>query len=237
MIERTILVVDDEQEIRAVLRTGLEQEGWSVVEAWDRASLFDGLASHDVDLITLDVVLGGDDGLKLASELRQIRNVPIIMISGKVEPDDRVRGLEHGADDYVTKPFLVREVVLRARHLFDIYHAELAADSTLLFDHSIFDQRHRAAHHLDGTPIELTEIEMRLLVLFLRHPGRILSRDEISRALYNRDWSPYDRTIDGHVARLRRKIEPLNERPTLIRTVRGIGYVFSGDVKIVDQND
>lgn len=229
-----ILVVDDEPAIRSVLREGLEAEGWTVSEADNRKTLMaalDSPATPPVDLITLDLILGGEDGLLLAREIREHRNLPILMITGKSTPYDRVRGLENGADDYIVKPFLIREVVLRVRRTLDTYRHEVDSDEPILFDHSAFDLKRRVVKHLDGTPVELTELELKLFELFIRHPGRILSRDDISRALHGREWSPYDRTIDGHVARLRKKIEPRGDAPVLIRSVRGVGYVFTADVK------
>ena len=231
MEQISVLIVDDEPDVRAALNKGLASEGWIIHEAWDRASLFERLQSHEIDLVTLDLLLGDEDGLNLALELRATQNLPIVMISGKTEPYDRVRGLECGADDYIVKPFHIREVVLRIRMTLERYRVPVNPELTVTFDHSEFDHKRQIVRHLDGTPIDLTGIEIKLLALFLRHPGRILSRDDISQALRGRDWSPYDRTIDGHVARLRRKIEPPGEAPVLIRSVRGVGYVFNGDVK------
>lgn len=231
MSKISVLVVDDEPEVRETLRTGLESEGWQVSEAWDRSSLFDAIASNNIDIVTLDLKLGGTDGLELARELRNQRNIPVVMISGRSEPYDRVRGLENGADDYIVKPFLIREVVLRLKMTLERYDGHVGAPTKVLFDHSELDLKRKVARHLDGTPLDLTATELQLLELFVRHPGRVLSRDEISNALHGRDWSPYDRTIDGHVARLRRKIEPAGDEPMLIRSVRGVGYVFSGEVK------
>ena len=235
MDKATILVVDDESEVRRVLRAGLEGEGWSVLEARNRAELFAALDGNHVDLVTLDLMLGQEDGLDLARELRMQRNVPILMISARTDPFDRVRGLESGADDYIVKPFHIREVILRIRNTLDRYSHAVGGNHTVVFDHSAFDLRRRLVERLDGTPVDLTGIELQLLELFVRHPGRVLSRDDISRALHGRDWSPYDRTIDGHVARLRRKVEPGGDEPTLIRSVRGVGYVFTGEVKTTSQ--
>ena len=114
--------------------------------------------------------------------------------------------------------------------MLERYQKTVEPPSRVLFDHSELDLKHKVARHLDGSPLDLTEMELKLLELFVRHPHRVLSRDEISNALHGRDWSPYDRTIDGHVARLRRKIETPGEAPLLIKSVRGVGYVFSGDV-------
>lgn len=230
MTSLSVLIVDDEPAVRAVLRNGLESEGWRVFEAWDRESLFASIRDHFIDVITLDLQLAEEDGLDLALELRSRKNIPILMISGRNKPFDRVKGLEYGADDYIVKPFHIREVVLRLQRVFDRYHQPDETPSRIVFNHSELDLKHRVARHLDGTPLDLTGTELQLLELFLRHPQRVLSRDEISWAVNGRPWSPLDRTIDGHVARLRRKIETPGEAPMLIRSVRGVGYVFNGEV-------
>lgn len=235
-----ILVVDDEVEVRAILRAGLEAEGYEVREAANMAALEKCLAqSPAVDLITLDLGLGGEDGLKLAREIRARRNIPIIMITARVDPEDRVHGLEHGADDYIVKPFLIREVVLRIATVLRRYELEgRIADPGVgetveryAIETAIVDVARREATKPDGTPLLLTDAELDLLVLMLRRPQRVLSRDQIMALLKGQSWSPLDRTIDGHIARLRKKIETAVENPRLIKSVRGVGYVFAGDVK------
>lgn len=229
----TVLVVDDEADVRSVLRDGLTPEGFTVVEAANRAEMMAALDEHPVDLVTLDLALGADDGLELANALRGKINVPVLMITGRGHPFDRVKGLECGADDYIVKPFHVKEVVLRIERILDRYRDAVAADHTVSFDHSNFDLRRRIVRRASGETVPLTAIELQLLDLLVRHPGRVLSRDEISQTLHGRDWAPYDRTIDTHIARLRRKIEPPGDAPSLIRSVRGVGYVFTGDVTSV----
>ena len=152
-----------------------------------------------------------------------------------MHPFDRVVGLEHGADDYISKPFHIREVVLRIHSVLRRYHLEEiipkpSAEQRQAFGVGVLDPAKREVRKVDGTLLDLTESEFLLLEIFLRNPARVLSRDEIVQMLRGRDWSPLDRTIDGHVARLRRKIEPPGEAPTLIKSVRGVGYVFTGEV-------
>lgn len=231
MTDFRILIVDDEPAVRTSLREGLESEGWSVAEAGDKSEMYAALASDRFDLVTLDLGLGADDGLNIAREFRARWNIPVLMITGRGQPIDRVRGLEHGADDYIVKPFHIREVVLRIRMTLDRYRKAVSASGPLIYDHSSFDRGTGTVRHADGSVIELTGIEQQLFELFDRHPGRVLSRDDISQALHGRDWSPFDRTIDGHVARLLRKLEPRDEAPVLIRSVRGVGYVFAAEVK------
>ena len=223
-----ILVVDDDAAIRNVLRAGLQAEGWEVAEAADRAGMIGCLETLDVDLITLDLALGADDGLAIARELRKRWNIPILMITGKANPIDRVTGLEHGADDYIVKPFHIREVVLRIRNTLARYRGALNRDKPAVPDLEIAVAPSGIVSQFAEVIAELTGLERRLLDLFARFPGRILTRDEISQALHGRDWSPYDRTIDGHIARLRRKLEQCQTAPSVIRSVRGVGYVLDG---------
>ncbi len=229
-----ILVVDDEPAVRSSLRAGLEGEGWAVTEAANRAEMFAALEAGRFDAVTLDLMLGQDDGLDLARDLRHRWNIPVLMITGKGHPVDRVTGLDHGADDYIVKPFHIREVILRIRNTLDRYRVTIRSDGPFAFDHSTYDRRDGVIHHLDGSTVDLTGIERQIFELFTDQPGRVFSRDDISRALHGRDWSPFDRTIDGHVARLRRKLEPPGEAPTLIRSVRGVGYVFAGEIRPAD---
>ena len=239
-----ILVVDDEPELREILRCGLEAEGFVVVEAANKATLFRCLDTYPIKLVTLDLGLGQQDGLKLALEVRAGHNVPIIMITGRDTPLDRVAGLERGADDYITKPFHIREVLIRVRSVLARYGI-LDGDSIpgrllksdvaqkYAFDSGILDVSKRELKRTDGAFVELTETEFRVLELFLKHPGRVLSRDEIMHVLKGHDWTPLDRMIDGHVARLRRKIEVPSEESRMIKSVRGVGYVFTGEVRLV----
>jgi DNA-binding response OmpR family regulator len=237
----TILIVDDEPEVRALLRAGLEAEGFSVVEAGNGTEAESHLAAHPISLLTLDLKLGGEDGLKLARDLRAKRNTPIVMITGKGDPIDRVVGLELGADDYIAKPFLMREVVARVRAVLRRYQASeqegTAAEpiategSRYAFDGWTMDTGRREVRMPDGVICDLTTAEFNLLHILIQRPGRVLSRDELMDLLKGHDWTPMDRSIDGLVARLRRKIEPESERPQLVKTVRGVGYVFAGSVK------
>jgi two-component system, OmpR family, response regulator len=235
-----ILVVDDEPAVRSILRSGLEQEGYEVSEASNKAEFLRCLETAPIDLITLDLDLGGEDGLQLAREARAQRNIPIVMITGKGDVFVRVAGLEDGADDCIVEPFHIREVLLRARSVLRRYEPEPVEDGRNLasvpaerykFDGCILDIPRRELKNENGETIDLTDAEFDLLSSFLRQPTRILSRDDLMRVLKGRNWSPEDRTIDGHVARLRRKIDSRSEVPRLIKSVRGVGYVFTGDVE------
>ena len=234
-----ILIVDDEAEVRALLREYFELEGYRVSEAKDGIEMRAHLEKHPVTLITLDVSLPGQDGFALAREIRATRNVPIVMISGKQDPVDRVIGLELGADDYITKPFNLREVLARVRAVLRRYHPEDRApgaitgerkDERYSFDGFTLSIQRRELADASGRVIELTTAEFNLLELLVTRPSRVMTRDNIMDALKGHEWSPFDRSIDTLVARLRKKIEGDTEHPRLIKTVRGVGYVFTADV-------
>jgi DNA-binding response OmpR family regulator len=238
--ERTaahVLVVDDEEGVRTLLRECFELEGYRVSQARDGAGLDHCLAQGPVDLITLDLNLGGESGFDIARRIRAQNNVPIIMISGKGDTIDRVVGLELGADDYITKPFHVREVLARARAVLRRYEpsATAAAAPTggrrYQFEGYVLDLDRRELTTAGGELRDLTTAEFNLLALFLERPARVLSRDNIMDLLKGHDWSPYDRSIDALIVRLRRRIEPDPEQPRLIKTVRGVGYVLAVEVK------
>jgi two-component system OmpR family response regulator len=234
-----ILIVDDEAEVRRLLGAGLKEEGYSVSEAADGSSLLAVLDKKPVDLITLDIRLGGEDGFNLAREVRAKTNVPIIMISGRGDMIDRVVGLELGADDYIAKPFHMREVLARVRAVLRRYEPQTpsaertpgdAKSRRLEFDGWQLDTGRRALTSPEGKDCELTTAEFNLLLLLAERPGRVLSRDELMDLLKGHDWTPLDRSIDGLVARLRKKIER-GEVPQLVKTVRGVGYVFAAQVR------
>ena len=234
-----ILIVDDEVEVRRLLEAGLKAEGYAVSEAADGAGLMAMLEKKPVDLITLDVRLGGEDGFNLAREVRAKNNVPIIMISGKGDMIDRVVGLELGADDYIAKPFHMREVLARVRAVLRRYETQGAEPARVSpaeksrrfeFDGWVLDAGRRALVNPEGKDCELTTAEFNLLLLLVERPGRVLSRDELMDLLKGHDWTPLDRSIDGLVARLRKKIER-GEVPQLVKTVRGVGYVFAAQVR------
>jgi two-component system OmpR family response regulator len=229
-----ILIVDDEPKVRTLLRRCLEGEGFAVSEAKDGAEMRVCLDREAVSLITLDLNLGRENGLDLAREIRKERNIPIIMLTGKGDAIDRVVGLEVGADDYLPKPFELRELVARVRAVLRRAQPEqrpTSAGQCYTFADWIFDIHHRSLKRRDGTEQELTTSEFNLLAAFAKRPHRVLSRDDIMDLLKGQDWSPLDRSIDNLVARLRKKIEHDPDRPTLIKTVRGVGYTFSVPVE------
>lgn len=237
----TILVVDDEATVRALLRECFELEGYRVLEAKDGSELMARLGEAPIDLITLDLNLGGENGFDLARQIRASRNVPIIMITGKGDTIDRIVGLELGADDYIAKPFHVREVLARVRAVLRRYEGATTAvlpnapvpagGPRFAFDDWVLDVGRRELRATNGEARELTTAEFNLLLLFAERPARVLSRDNIMDHLKGHEWSPFDRSIDSLIVRLRKKIERDPETPRLIKTVRGVGYAFAVDVR------
>ncbi len=233
-----ILIVDDEEQICTLLGNLFANEGYAVATARDGAGTRAVLETMPVDLITLDLNLGGEDGLALARELRASRDLPIIMISAKADEIDRVVGLELGADDYISKPFNLREVLARVRAVLRRYQppAQAAAPPVdggherYAFAGLVLDLAARELTDAAGEVVELTTAEFNMLDVFVRRPARVLSRSTIMDLLKGHEWSPYDRTIDTLVGRLRKKIEPDPEQPRLIKTVRGVGYVLTAEV-------
>ena len=234
----TIIVVDDDDRVRELIRVALEGESYRVLEAPDSRTLFALLAEHRTDLVTLDIALAGESGLDLMKELRASHELGVIMITGRGELIDTVVGLELGADDYIAKPFELREVLARVRSVLRRYRRERhtaaapaveSRGATLAFGRWRLLTAARQLHDTAGRRCELSVSEYDLLELLASNPRRALSRDEILERLRGRERHPSDRTIDNLVMQLRRKLSRPGE-PSLIETARGVGYVFSADV-------
>jgi len=236
--ERNILVVDDDAKVRTLLRRCLEGDGYTVVEAHSAQSVREAFAAEKFDLVTLDLNLGAEDGLDIARELNRDHNVPIFMVTGKDDVIDRVVGLELGADDYLTKPFHVREVLARVRSVLrrsgkrdkgagTKEQVEKAEEPWLLLDGLKVKLDRMLLVARDGQECDLTTADFKLLAAFLNHAKKPLSRDRLMDLIDGQNWAPLDRTIDNQVARLRKKIERDPARPLLIKTVRGIGYILT----------
>ncbi|SMQ68686.1 two-component system, OmpR family, phosphate regulon response regulator OmpR [Devosia lucknowensis] len=225
-----ILVVDDDPQIRRMLRRCLEDEGFRVSESSDGENI-DPILRAGLDLVTLDLNLGRTDGLALARRIRQTSDVPIIMITGKGDMIDRIVGLEIGADDYIAKPFHLREVLARIRSVLRRSTGPAAPvqppAAVIAFDGFMLDPARRSLTGPDGNDIALTTGEFDLLLLFCRHAHMVLERDRIMDLLKGHDWAPNDRSIDNQVARLRKLIEADTRHPQIIKTVRGAGYSFT----------
>jgi two-component system OmpR family response regulator len=236
-----VLVVDDEPRIRTMLQRYLTGEGFKVSDAADGAAMRALLQCETVDLVLLDLMIPGEDGLSLARHIRQHSDIPIMMLTGKGDLIDRVVGLESGADDYITKPFELRELLARIRTVMRRAGPRAtpasAATNTdtshevLVFEGWRLDLLKRELQRQSGSVVPLTAGEFELLRVFAHHPNRVMTRNQLMDQVKGREWATYDRAIDTQVGRLRKKIEPDPNNPILIKTVRGGGYVFATAVK------
>lgn len=265
-MQKKLLIVDDEDSVRRLLKRCFEGAGYLVEEACDGTQLWEKLNSEDIDLITLDIGLGEHDGLELAKAIRQSHNVPIVMVTGKGDLIDTVVGLEVGADDYVSKPFELREVLARVKAVLRRYdinstqatNAAPTPNSAVLHESnanhsSTTDSNHNgtlnkscyefngwrlnaASRELtkpDNSQCELTTAEYELLLVMVSNARQVLSRDQLMDLLKGTDWHPTDRTIDNQISRLRRKLLSEDEQHQLIKTVRGVGYMFNASVSVI----
>jgi len=226
-----LLVVDDQPELRRLLEAYLVSEGYEVAAVADGHEMDRHLARHPVDLVILDLMLPGEDGLSIGRRLRRDHDLPIIILSARGEALDRIVGLEMGADDYLTKPFNPRELLARIRSV--LRRCGHAGDTrgrakTHEFGPYRLDvDRHRLLR--GDEEVTLTTGEFRLLRIFVEHANRVLSRDRLLELTKGYERAPNDRSIDVCVGRLRRKIEPDPARPIYLKTVRGAGYLFCID--------
>jgi len=237
-----ILIVDDDREIRDLLRRFLTQHGLRVSTAAEGRDMNAQLDAGAIDLIVLDLMMPGDDGLTLTRNLRanrtnQNRDVPIIMLTAMGEETDRIVGLEMGADDYLAKPFNPRELLARIKAVLRRFEAlpngqsaVPSEDGVLTFAGWVFNLNSRALTDPNGAAVTISGGEFELLQTFVTHPGRVLNRDQLLDMARGRDAQPFDRSIDVQVSRLRKKIEPDPKNPSLIKTVRGGGYMFTPPV-------
>jgi two-component system, OmpR family, response regulator len=231
-----ILIVDDDAEIRSLLREYLQKQGYRATAVADGRGLRAAVDTSRPDVIILDLMLPGEDGLALCRELRARSEVPIIMLTARGDETDRIVGLELGADDYVAKPFSPREllariksVLRRARSLPDNLKPEEAG--WFRFAGWTLDVATRNLTSPQGVVVALSGTDFRLLRVFLDHANRVLTRDQLVDLMLSRDAGPYDRAIDVQVSRLRQRLGEDAKEPAIIKTVRGQGYVFAARVE------
>lgn len=226
-----ILIVDDQPDIREALGAHLERNGFVVWQAEHAAQAREIVQQEDIDLVVLDIMMPGEDGLSLCRYLRESLNMPVILLTALTDETDKIVGLELGADDYVTKPFNPRELIARIKAVL----RRASSDNVKSKDKK---QYRFGTWHLDtargelrassGVIVPLSTGEIRLLSVFLEHPDHVLSRDELIDLTKGREALPFDRSVDNMISRLRRKIEPDPKEPTYIKTVWGGGYRFVG---------
>ena len=230
-----ILIVDDDTEIRQLLCDYLERNGMRAQAVANGQGMQAALANGQFDLVILDLMLPGEDGLTLCRNLRARSNLPVIMLTARGEQTDRIVGLEMGADDYIQKPFDPRELLARIKAV--LRRSQMSPPSTavnaarLHFAGWTLDLTRRQLISPNEVVVALSGGEYRLLTAFLEHPNRVLSRDQLLDLTRGRAATPFDRSIDVQVGRLRRRLGDTGQEPALIRTVRGEGYILTATVK------
>ncbi len=229
-----ILIVDDDRDIRRLMMELFDERGFRVTAVADGAAMARAFAAAKFDIAILDVMLPGEDGLELCRRIRRESNLPIIMLTARGEETDRVVGLELGADDYVAKPFGPRELVARVRALLrrsreagETPAPARARLSRMTFDGWVIEMARRELRAPDGALVSLTGTEFDMLVVLAERAPSVVSRDQLLDLVRGRTSSPFDRSIDVSISRLRKKIESAPEDPRIIRTVRNSGYVFA----------
>jgi two-component system OmpR family response regulator len=231
-----LLLVDDEPSLREPLAEYLTRQGFVVRQAEDAAKARSALLEETPDLVLLDIMMPGEDGLSLCRHLTESKNLPVILLTAKGEAMDRIVGLEIGADDYVAKPFEPRELVARIRSVLRrAAKPPPTTDDDALYEFEGWrlDPLKRKLTDSAGTVVPISSAEFRLLVAFLTHPRRVLDRDQLLDMVQGREAHLFDRAVDNQVSRLRRKMEEDSRDPKLIQTVWGGGYRFAADVRRV----
>jgi DNA-binding response OmpR family regulator len=223
-----VLVVDDEARIRAVVRGYLEREGFEVAEAADGEHALRAQQSWDPDLVVLDVMLPGVDGVEVLRQLRTRSDVPVILLTARSEEVDKLIGLSVGADDYLTKPFSPRELVARVKTVLRRGTSRaVVSHDRLVFDGLVIDVDRREVRR-GGRPVELSTLEFDLLAALARAPGRVLTRPQLLQKVWGYDFFGDERVVDVHIRSIRRALGDSADDPELIGTVRGVGYKFLG---------
>ena len=231
-----LLVVDDDREIRRLIEEYLTQAGYRVSTAADGKAMRRLMEQHRFDLVVLDLMLPGEDGLSLCRDLRSRSNLPILMLTARGSEIDRIVGLEMGADDYLAKPFNPRELLARIRSILRRAHAlptNLVPEEVAVFRFAgwTLEVASRNVTALDGLVVPLSGAEFRLLRVLLEHPHRVFSRDQLLELTNGREAILFDRSIDVLVGRLRKRLRDDGKEPALIKTVRGEGYVLAASVE------
>jgi len=229
MQQTKILVVDDEPNIVNTVRAYLEQEGYTVYVATDGPQALKAARAFQPNLIVLDIMLPGMDGIEVLRRLRQESDVYVLMLTARTDETDKIVGLSVGADDYLTKPFSPRELVARVKAILRRERGAARGEPVLHFSHLRIDPEARRVWKGDD-PVELTPIEFEMLHALARHRGRVLHREQLIEQVWGYDYYGDDRVVDVHIGRIRKKVEDDPANPTLIVTVRGAGYRFEDEV-------
>lgn len=223
-----ILLVDDEKNILTVLKAYLQQEGYSVSTATNGLAALTMFKENKFDLVLLDLMLPGLSGEEICKEIRKISPTPIIMLTAKDDEDNKIQGLNLGADDYITKPFSPREVIARVRTVLRRAGSEnLPLANVIAYDNGLTIDNIKHEVHLNDQIVQLTPTEFKLLGALAQYPERVYSRSQLIEILQGHDYDGDDRVIDAHVKKLRQKIESIPDKPKILITVYGVGYKFN----------
>ncbi|OGL51331.1 MAG: DNA-binding response regulator [Candidatus Schekmanbacteria bacterium RIFCSPLOWO2_02_FULL_38_14] len=227
-----VLIIDDDKKLVGMIKNYLEKDGYEIIAAFDGAEGIEKTESHRPDLVILDLMLPKLDGLEVCKLIRKESSMPILMLSAKGEEADIVVGLELGADDYLSKPFSLRELSARVkailRRVSKLKEDEKSKKKILKYKILQIDfQKHEVT--INGEKTELTATEFALLEMLATNPGRVFTRDQLLDGVRGRELTPFDRSIDIHISHLRQKIEPDPKEPTYIKTVWGVGYKFEDE--------
>ena len=232
-----ILIVDDDRDIRNLLADYLEKQGLRCTTAADGREMKAALEQHRIDLIVLDVMMPGEDGLTLCRELRSRSNVPVIMLTARAEEVDRIIGIEMGADDYMGKPFSPRELLARIKGVLRRTRSlppTLGCAQRVKFAGWILDSGARHLVGPDGVIVSLSGAEYRLLAVLVEHPNRVLDRNQLMDLTLGREATPFDRSIDVQISRLRNRLNDDAREPRIIKTIRNEGYILAAQVERVE---
>jgi len=228
--EMTILVVEDESQLNKMIRDYLETLGWAAFSAETGGEALDLFRTESPDFILLDIMIPGLDGLDVMRRIRESSDVPIILITAMAEEADKLIGLELGADDYITKPFSLKEMAARIRTVMRRVKGPGGAEGSAPAAFSVRDielDPQRRTVKRSGNLLDLTAVQFDILHGFMRHPGRVFSRTEILEFFQDHAWDGYERTIDVHIKNIRKSLEPDRDNPRYLQTVRSVGYRFS----------
>ncbi|HEX4945685.1 MAG TPA: response regulator transcription factor [Blastocatellia bacterium] len=230
-VRRKVLIVEDDRKTVAALKLYLEHDGYETLLAYDGQAGLLAARTQQPDLIVLDLMLPQVSGLDVCRTLRAESNVPIIMLTARAAEDDKLHGLDLGADDYVTKPFSPRELVARVRAVLRRIEPQPSHETSILQRQNLSVDLQRRTVQVRGQAVTLTPTEFKLLATFIKAPGQVFTRQELVERALGWDYDGLDRTVDAHIMNLRRKIEPERGQPSLIVTVFGVGYKFAEEAR------
>ncbi|MBN2558353.1 MAG: response regulator transcription factor [Clostridia bacterium] len=228
-MQYNILIVEDQKEISAIVAKYLDKEGYNISVADNGFEALDYFNNHECHLVILDIMMPGISGFDVLREIRKISEIPVIMLTARQEEFDRIKGFDIGADDYVVKPFSARELMKRIRAIIKRTYHE--SNEIIYSIHDLDLHTKGMKLYKDHKEVELTSVEFRLLFTFFRNKGQVLTRQQLIELSFGNEYEGYDRNIDSYIKRIRQKIEDNPQKPELLKTKYGSGYVFGGDVQ------